>query len=174
MRIDKAIYILKPRQHLSALHTRRSFGQDCAVRRIRPIAKVFYKAVLLRVEMDVGNQLRKVGIRRHGDSMKRMLEQTPRPVVFLVNGLGVSVEQIRERLAGCGDRQIWKLAVGLAGFDAHKQVKMVAHKAVGKGLGDGIDVADIQLQEQIIVARLRKQIATIHTAVVDVIVAIGL
>ena len=50
--------------------------------------------MFLRVAMNIGDQMKKVGIRGYRDAMKGVFKQTTRAVAMLVNRLGVGVEQV--------------------------------------------------------------------------------
>jgi len=66
------------------------------VRRVGPIAKVVYQAVVLRVEMDVVDKLCKIGLGTYFFSAKSMLEQAPDAVVTVVYRFSVGIEQVSQ------------------------------------------------------------------------------
>ena len=69
---------------------------------------------------------------------------------------------------------LFRQALGLFdlffGLDAHEQVKVVAHQAVGEGVGDWLDVVSVELEKVGIVALFDKDVFAIVAAIVDVIV----
>ena len=70
------------------------------IRRVGPVAKVIYKAVLLGILMDVDHQVSKVSVGRDLDATKRSLKKRTRAVVGLVECLGVSIEKVGKVLTG--------------------------------------------------------------------------
>jgi hypothetical protein len=74
MKLFEAFFAVEPAQHLFALQLRRALRAQRAIRRPRPLAKVIHEAVLLRVEMDVENEIREITVRRNLDATKVLLE----------------------------------------------------------------------------------------------------
>ena len=56
------------------------------------------------------------------------------------------------------------------GLDSHEQVKVIAHQAVGEGIGDWLDVVSVELEKVGIVALFDKDVFAIVAAIVNVIV----
>jgi hypothetical protein len=70
------------------------------IRGIGPEAKVINKSVLLRVLVDVRDQMDKVGVRIHEDAPEWVLKEAACAPIGLVDCFGVGVEQVSELLAG--------------------------------------------------------------------------
>ena len=70
------------------------------IRGIGPDAKVINKSVLLRVLVDVRDQMDKVRVRIYEDAPEWVLKETACASISLVDRFGVGVEQVSELLAG--------------------------------------------------------------------------
>ena len=92
--------LLKPRQrpepiqHFGAIKLGIHSGAQRIIGRPRPFTEICYKSVLLWVEVDIENELKKIAVRRDLDSPKSLFEQTASAAIGFVNGFGVGVEQI--------------------------------------------------------------------------------
>jgi len=158
------------------------------IRRIGPATEIVNETVFLWVLVDVCDQLSKVGIRGYWDATEWVLKETAGTLIGFVDRFGIGVEQIAELLAGVlgledsgAPRDPWGLGdpKGLNGLigallfqrlDANQEVKVVSQQAIGIGMGNGLDVPAIEVQELVVVAFLDEDVFPVVATIVDVIV----
>src|SRR5512136_2270667 len=97
MRGDKALRTIEPSKNIVPVQVCGLIRETGLIRRIRPLAEIGHKSVLLRVQVDVSHQLDKVRLRQYRYPPEGMLKQTARAPVGFVNGLGVGIEKVGER-----------------------------------------------------------------------------
>ena len=96
----KVIQAAKPFKHDDSLHTCRLFQKYGIIRRIRPVAKVVYKAVFLRITVNIRNQVHKISIASDRNAAERMLKQTASPAIGFIDRFCIGITQIAKYLAG--------------------------------------------------------------------------
>jgi len=55
-------------------------------------------------------------------------------------------------------------------MQTYQEVKVVFHQTVGVGIGDGVDVANVKVEEVLIVTFLNEEIFAVVAPIVDVVV----
>jgi hypothetical protein len=100
MKFIKVIQTPEPIPHRFTLQSANFTTPDAGIGGIRPIPEVFDKAMSLRILVDVHDQTQEIIMRRYRDAPKWPLEQGSRAMVSPIERLGVSIEQVGERLAG--------------------------------------------------------------------------
>jgi hypothetical protein len=92
MGVMKAMLSVKPGQDIFSLDMLQIGGQKCLIRSIRPQAKSIHKAMLPRVQVNVGYQPSQMGFGFNLDAAEWFLEKTSRPSVSFIDRFRVSVE----------------------------------------------------------------------------------
>lgn len=83
-------------------------------------------------------------------------------MVGVVDRLGVGAEEIGEG-SGVG-------GVVFVFMESYQEVKVVFHQTVGVGICDGVDVANVKVEEVLIVTFLNEEIFAVVAPIVDVVV----
>jgi hypothetical protein len=125
--------------------------------------------MVLRIPVDVDDQLAEIGVGRDLDATKRVLKHASCAAVCPVEGLGVGGKEVGESLArvrGVGAQHI--------GPRVDEKVEVVPHQAVGEGVGNRFYVPCIAAKKEVVVALLAKEVLAVCAAVVDVIVCVEL
>ncbi len=65
-----------------------------------PVAEILDQAVLLRIAVDIGDQVHEVDIRLHLDAPERLQKQVAAAVICLVDRLGVGIKEDAAQVAG--------------------------------------------------------------------------
>src|SRR5690625_2310953 len=100
--------------------------------RERIVAEISYEAVVLRIAVDVADDVFQLLGRGDGYASEGLLEEAARPIVGNIDGLGIAGEKVGE--APAGRLRIRPLLLGL---DSEEDVKVVRHQTVGEGVGHG-------------------------------------
>ena len=139
---------------------------------------------MLRIEMDIVNQPRKVSLRLDFLAAKWCFQQTTCPAIDLVHPLSVGVEQLRPLIADCfrkiieyrngAFRHLSRFSHHLYRLDPNQKVKVIFHLAVSIGIHHWCNVLTILLQEVRVVPVFEIDVVSIIPTVVDVIVRIRL
>ena len=130
----------KPFKYRRALDARRLARKYSMIRGVGPVATVIYETMFLRVTVDVSDQCGKVPIAVDQSTLEGTLKQATRPIVRLVEGLGVGYEQTIELPTDIQDWSNLRDWTSLGLLDAHQEVKMVVQKTVGIGFSNGLNV----------------------------------
>lgn len=85
---------MKPFQHLFAFQAARLVGIKGVVRGLMPFAEISDETMLLRIEVDIVNQICKIVFIVNQDSAKRFLKQATAALIHLVKRFGVRVKEI--------------------------------------------------------------------------------
>lgn len=110
MKLVKPRLCSEPFQHFDSI----KFSLGCCAQRMigrpRPGAEIGHKPMLLRVAMDVENQVQKVMIRRDLYSPEPLFKHAARAAIGFVDGFGIGVEKIGKVLSDLARGE------GLTGF----------------------------------------------------------
>ncbi len=119
--------------------------------------------MLLRILMNVQNQLFEVSIAGYFDPAKGSLKQCARALISPVERAGVSVEEIGELFGGVSvkTRQV---------FDPNQKMKMILQQAIGKSFGNRLNVMRVEFEKVDVVAFFNKNILAVVAAIVDVVI----
>jgi len=114
----------EPLEDRRALYTGRLRGQHSSIGREWPLSEIVDEAVVLRIAVDVDDELTEVGIRRHLHPVERMLKETADTRVHSVERLGVGGEETGEVLA-----EPRELAAVVICPGANQEVEVIPHQS---------------------------------------------
>lgn len=126
--------------------------------------------MFLGVVVDIDHQVEQVSVRFDGNSPEGVFEQAACAAIGIIEGLGIAVEEGTQDVSGFLILQFgWDFRQA---FDTEQNVKMIAHLAVGEGVGDWGDYFCIPGQKEMVIPLFSEDVLAIVAAVVDVVIGI--
>jgi hypothetical protein len=131
----------EPSKDLIPVQTRRTGGEQGAVRAVLPAQGVLPQAMVFGIALDVDDDLHQLRLTPDEDPAKRPLEQSLYTARIELEGAGIRVEHVAKNPA----RRAGEF--GFRVLESHQQVEVIGQQAIREGVGVGRDPFLVELQE---------------------------
>lgn len=120
--------------------------------------------------MDVSHETREVILVADFNPSEVLSKKLARSLVTLVEGSGIRIEVVRERLSDAARACIPGIIRNARrDSDPDHQVEMIAHQAIRQRINARMNVFSIQLEEALVVKLVAEEILAIVAAIVEVV-----
>jgi hypothetical protein len=176
MRIQETRASVEPSQDRLTLDARGPIADHCRKGSIPPLTEIIDETVVLRIAVDIDNEMVKVKFMLDRNTMKGMFEKATGTSVPLVKRLSIGPKKTRELAARRAffriSTYIWcsrPTPLLLQGSNANHQMEVILQQAIGVHLCNWFDVAFIAFQKVDIIAPRVEEVFTVRATIIDVI-----